>query len=46
MKRYALIPALLIVSGLLFILIGIYQGEVRVIFMKAVKICLECIGIG
>lgn len=34
------------VFGLLLMIIGIYRGELTVLFTKAVNICLECIGIG
>lgn len=32
--------------GVLFMLAGVYRGEVLVVWTKAVNICLECIGIG
>lgn len=32
--------------GILFLGIGISRGEPSVVLMKAVNICLECIGIG
>lgn len=37
--------------GLLFIgtallTLGVYRGEVAVVFAKAIRICLGCIGIG
>lgn len=32
--------------GLLFIAIGFARGEFRLIWQKAVMICMECIGIG
>jgi len=32
--------------GIAMIIYGIYRGEVAVVFAKAVKICMECIGIG
>lgn len=32
-------------SGLL-ISLGIYRGEVGVVLNKAIRICLECIGLG
>lgn len=32
--------------GLAMMTYGIWRGELAVVFMKAVNICLECIGIG
>lgn len=34
------------VLGVLMMGYGIYRGEVDVVLAKAVRICLECIGIG
>jgi hypothetical protein len=36
----------LIATAAIFILVGGYRGEIKIVFMKAVNICLECIGIG
>lgn len=32
--------------GLAMMGLGIYRGELAVVFTKATNICLECIGIG
>ena len=32
--------------GLLMMAYGIYRGEMNVVLAKAIRICLECIGIG
>ncbi len=32
--------------GIAFMAFGIYRGEMMTVFAKAIKICLECIGIG
>ena len=43
-KNKVWIPGLLI--GILFLIIGIADGQLTDIYRKAVMICLECIGIG
>ena len=35
-----------LILAVMFITVGITRGEVGTVFMKAVRICLECIGIG
>ena len=32
--------------GMIFVLLGVLRGEHLEVFAKAVRICLECIGIG
>lgn len=45
MKRSKITYSLLALS-LVFIGFGVYRKEVDTVFMKAVNLCLECIGIG
>ena len=35
-----------VLAGVLFLGIGAIQGQLAVIWQKAVMICLECIGLG
>ena len=37
---------LVLLTGFLFVGVGIWRGEIAVVFTKAVNLCLECIGIG
>jgi hypothetical protein len=36
----------LLVLGILFICLGAYRGEVGSVLAKAIRLCLECVGIG
>ncbi len=36
----------LLAVGAAFILLGIQRGEVGAVLTKAIRICMECIGIG
>lgn len=40
------LPYLVIALGAIFIMLGIFGGEVAVVLSRATNICLECIGIG
>ena len=44
MRRIA--QLLLIVTAIAFICFGAYRGEVETVFTKAIRLCLECVGIG
>lgn len=42
----ALIPWLLIGISVVFLTVGVTRGEAFVVLTKAIRVCLECIGIG
>lgn len=44
-KRKVIRIGLFLLAGV-FTFLGIWRGEVDTMFVKAVNICLECIGIG
>ncbi len=35
-----------LVLAIVFIAYGVYRGEVDIAFSKAIRVCLECVGIG
>ncbi|MCI8648273.1 MAG: thioredoxin [Firmicutes bacterium] len=37
---------LIAAAGLLLMGLGIYRGEMSMVWQKAINICMECIGIG
>ncbi len=46
MKRKRILRLCGLLCGAALTVLGILRGEPEVILQKAVKICLECIGIG
>ena len=45
-KKKALAQLALLLMGGAFILYGALRGEAGIVLAKAIKICLECVGIG
>lgn len=45
-KSNVIVGSLLFLVSIAFILIGIMNGQEMEVLRKAVRICLECIGIG
>ena len=41
-----IMPTVILLAGFVMMIVGIWRGELEMIFRKAVVVCLECIGIG
>ena len=37
---------LLLAAGVLMLLFGLWRGEADTVFSKAIRLCMECVGIG
>ena len=46
LKSKKTIQIVLLITGVMMITYGVFRGEVDVVLNKAVKLCLECVGIG
>jgi hypothetical protein len=46
MKRKPIITAGIFLIGAAFFIIGIARGESGIVLNKAIRVCLECIGLG
>lgn len=46
MKHKKIIWAVLVAAAIVLIVFGVLNGGARDMFVKAVKICSECIGLG
>lgn len=45
-RKNWIVPSCFILVGFLMIALGIIRGEHHTVLEKAIKICLECMGIG
>ena len=46
MRRVNIARAALLIAALVCICIGVAGGEAQIVLRKAMRICLECIGVG
>ena len=46
MKSEKATQTFLLAAGFVFFLVGIYRGEAATVLSKAIKLCMECVGIG
>lgn len=40
------VQIMLIAIAIIFVCTGVYRGEVETVLTKAIRLCLECVGIG
>lgn len=45
-SKKAMIQMILLAVGAAMLCYGVWRGEVQVVLSKAVRLCLECVGIG
>ena len=46
MKKLIVLRAVLLLLAVAMIVAGILNGSMRVVWGKAIKLCMECVGIG
>ena len=44
--KKAAVQAALLVVGIAMLCFGVWRGETATVLSKAIKLCLECVGIG
>ncbi len=45
-RAKAITQIVLLCAGIAMIIYGAYRGEIATVLSKAIKLCLECVGIG
>ena len=45
-KKKTLLQGTLLFAGMVMLCFGVMRGEIDTVFSKAVRLCLECVGIG
>lgn len=45
-RKKTLVQSLLLFAGILMICFGIWRGEAEIVLSKAIRLCMECVGIG
>ena len=40
------VAAVLLIAGIAMVCFGVWRGEAETVLSKAIKLCLECVGIG
>ena len=44
--KKAIVQGLLIAAGIAMVCFGVWRGEADTVFSKAIRLCMECVGIG
>ena len=44
--KKAVAQAVLLIAGIAMLCFGVWRGEAATVLSKAIKLCLECVGIG
>ena len=44
--KKAAVRVLLLLAGIAMLIFGIWREEAQTVFSKAIRLCMECVGIG